>query len=326
VSLNLGGRVAAAAGRWAATMASQVGGPRLSILIFHRVLSQADPLFPVELDAARFERLMAGVAKSFNVLPLDQAVQRLARHELPARALAITFDDGYADNHDIALPILQRHGLTATVFVSTGFLNGGRMWNDTVIECLRLTKAQQVDLTEFGLAVVPLSNLTQRRQAIDSLLPIIKYKAPDERQPMLQRLHALCQHPELPTRLMMHSKDVRALHQAGIGIGAHTVNHPILCSLPDAQAEAEITRSRSQLQEMIDAPVPLFAYPNGKHGRDYDDRHAAICKRLGFSAALATTTGVSRPGDDLFHMRRYTPWQREPLRWSASLLAHHIRS
>jgi Polysaccharide deacetylase len=157
------------------------------------------------------------------------------------------------------------------------------------------------------------------------LLHIIKYETPAEREPAIKQLHVLCGQPELPNNLMMDSAEVRAQHHAGIGIGAHTVHHPILCSLSDEQAEQEIDQSRQRLQSLIGAPVPLFAYPNGKHGRDYDDRHAAICKRLGFSAAVATTNGVSRASGDLFHMRRFTPWQREPLRWSASLLAHHLR-
>src|SRR5436305_15020348 len=86
------------------------GGPRgrLSIMIFHRVLPAPDPLRPSEPDAARFEAEMRNVARWFNVVALGRAVQGLKDGSLPARALAVTFDDGYADNHDVALPILRR--------------------------------------------------------------------------------------------------------------------------------------------------------------------------------------------------------------------------
>ena len=110
---------------------------RLSILIFHRVLAQVDPLFPEEVDAARFDVICGWLRRWFNVLPLDAAVRRLRDGSLPRRAAAITFDDGYADNHDIALPILKKHGLPSTFFIATGFLDGGCMWNDTVIEAIR---------------------------------------------------------------------------------------------------------------------------------------------------------------------------------------------
>ena len=317
---------AAAAGRSVCALASVVGGPRLSILIFHRVLAQPDALFPEEGDAQRFDRLMAMVARTFRVLPLELAAAQLARRELPPRALAITFDDGYADNHDVALPILQRHGLTATFFVATGFLDGGRMWNDTVIECLRRTTADDVDLREFGLPVLPLRSAAQRRAAIDQLLPTIKYQTPAQREPLLHRLHVMCGAPPLPTDLMMRGEQVRALRLAGMGIGAHTVRHPILCSLPDAEAEREITQGREQLETLIDAPVTTFAYPNGKPGRDYDERHARMVRRLGFAAAVSTETGVSRAGDDLHQLKRYAPWDRTPLRWHARLVGHHLRA
>ena len=97
---------------------------RLSILIFHRVLAQPDPLFADVPDAVEFETKMRWVRDWFNVVPLARAADMLEAGTIPARALAITFDDGYADNEEVAAPILQRLGLTATFFVSTGFLNG----------------------------------------------------------------------------------------------------------------------------------------------------------------------------------------------------------
>ncbi|MFO0121490.1 MAG: polysaccharide deacetylase family protein, partial [Inhella sp.] len=101
---------------------------RLTVLIFHRVLTQPDPLFPGEMDAARFDAVCGWLASWATVLPLHTAVRQVRDGVLPARALAITFDDGYADNASVALPLLQKHGLCATFFVSTGYLDGGRMW------------------------------------------------------------------------------------------------------------------------------------------------------------------------------------------------------
>ena len=110
---------------------------RLSILIFHRVLPRPDPLCPDSPDASQFEAQMRWVRSWFNVLPLRRAVGMLYEGTIPARALAVTFDDGYADNEEIAAPILKRLGLGATFFVSTGFLEGDTMWNDRVIEAVR---------------------------------------------------------------------------------------------------------------------------------------------------------------------------------------------
>lgn len=313
------------AGRTAATCAAAVDGPRLSVLIFHRVLPVSDPIFPGELDAQRFARLMHIVARTFRVLPLDKAVALLASGKLPARALAITFDDGYADNHDVAMPILKGLKLSATVFVATGFLDGGRMWNDTVIECFRRTRAERVDLTELGLSPMPTISAIDRRLAIERVISIIKYQLPDMREPMLRHVHERCGRPDLPSNLMMRSQDLRSLDSGGIDVGAHTVNHPILSTLSDELACAEMKNSRDRLQALTDKPVTLLAYPNGQPEVDFDRRHATMAQNLGFAAAFSTRKGVSRQGDDLFSLPRYSPWERSAMRWSVSLVQHHLR-
>ena len=157
-------------------LASSTGGPKLSILIFHRVLPETDPLFPDEPDARRFDQMMGWVKTWFNVMPLDAAVNALKKRNLPARAMAITFDDGYADNRTIALPILKRHGLSATFFIATGYLNGGRMWNDTVIESIRKSQAKSLELDciksfdDSGLNSLPIRSLFEKRNAIQRIV------------------------------------------------------------------------------------------------------------------------------------------------------------
>ncbi len=294
---------------------------RLSILIFHRVLRQPDPIFPAEVDANRFDRFMRLVAANFRVLPLADAVDGLQQRRLPPRALSITFDDGYADNHAVALPILQRHGLTACFFIATGFLSGGRMFNDTVIECIRHCPHSQLDLAVLGLGVLPLQTPMQRAQAIAQVLPRIKYQSPDQRTQALALLQKACSPSHLPDDLMMTPEQVRALRAAGMEIGAHTVRHPILCQVDDATAERELFDSRAALQQMIQQPVTLMAYPNGQPDRDYALRHAQMAHRLGFSAAVTTAAGVARAGADVFQLPRFTPWDSRAAPWLARLVA-----
>lgn len=300
-------------------------GRCLSILMYHRVLPQPDPLFPSEVDAARFGAQMALLARSFNVLPLAEAAGRLREGRLPPRALAITFDDGYADNHDIALPILRKHGLSACFFVATSFLDGGRMWNDTVIECVRLSRRDAVDLAPFGLGRFPLGSPAQRRAAIDALLGVIKYQTVEQRVGSIEQLRALCDPAELPDDLMMRSDQVRGLHAQGMEIGAHTVRHPILCTLDADSARREMLDSRRQLENLVDASVTLFAYPNGRPDQDYVAAHVAIARDLGFEAAVTTAVGVSTSGADLHQLPRFTPWDRQPGRWLGRLAASRWR-
>ena len=294
---------------------------RLSILIFHRVLAQRDPLFPDELDAAGFDAVCGWVRAWFNVLPLDQAVRRLRTGTLPERALAITFDDGYADNHDQALPILLRHGLSATFFIATGYLDGGRMWNDTVIEAVRRSTRPSLPLHELGLSAdepMPLDSDASRRRAIDSAIRALMYRPREQRAGLADEFArwAGVAPSDAP---MMRSAQVAALHQAGMQIGAHTVSHPILAQLDEPAARAEIEEGKQALERLIGAEVGLFAYPHGRPGADYSAATVALVREAGFDAAVSTAWGAADAANDPFQLPRFTPWDRSRWRFGARL-------
>ncbi len=299
------------------TPAGQRG--RLSVLIFHRVAAEPDTIFPDEMHARRFDEVCGWLKSWFNVLPLDAAAPHLKAGTLPARAACITFDDGYADNHDVALPILQRHGLPATFFIATGFLDGGRMWNDTVIESVRLTRYTTLDLGELGCFAV--GTPAEKATAIGAIIGKIKYLPVAERLAAAQGIANAAQ-VSPPNNLMMTSAQVKAMRQAGMQIGAHTVSHPILARLSDAQARAEIKASKDFLEHLLGERVGLFAYPNGKPGEDYVPASVDVVRSLGFDAAVSTQWGASRTGDDPFQIKRFTPWDKTRLRFGARMLAN----
>ena len=283
----------------------------LSILIYHRVLARPDPLFPGEVDARLFELQLRLLRRFHAPLPLAEAVQRLRDGSLPPRAVAITFDDGYADNAQVALPLLQRHALHATFFIATGYLDGGQMWNDSVIEGVRHAPGAQLDLRAHGLGCLPVASLAQRRAAIATLLGQLKYLPFAQRQRLALHIRRLAG-PRRHASPMLSSAQLRELQAAGMGLGAHTASHPILSTLSATAARRDIANGKRQLEEALQTPVPLFAYPNGKAGRDYGAAHVDIVRSLGFTAAVATDWGVARPGDgtDLLQLPRFTPWDR----------------
>lgn len=299
-----------------------VGSPaghrgQLSIFIFHRVFVEQDPIFPQEMHARRFDEVCGWVKSWFNVLPLDGAVSRLREGTLPARAACITFDDGYADNHDVAMPILRRHGLSATFFIATSFLDGGRMWNDTVIESVRNAVANTLDLGELGR--FDRSTPPAQAAAIDAVIRKIKYMSIPDRMVVAQRIAGAAR-VEPSNSLMMTSNQVKAMRQAGMQIGAHTLSHPILARLGDDEARAEIVGSKEFLEHLLGEDVSLFAYPNGKPGQDYLPQHVAMVQQTGFDAAVSTAPGVSSSASDYFQLPRFTPWDRSRLRFGIRLL------
>lgn len=314
------------AARTVAALLSPAGDrARLSILIFHRVHEAPDSLFPEEVTAERFDRLLAALGAAFNLLPLPEAIERLRAGTLPSRPACITFDDGYRDNAEVALPILQRYGVHATFFIATGFLDGGRMWNDTLIETVRRSNAPALDLSRVGLGRVELGDTASRRRVAQELIRSVKHLAPAQREQAVAAV-AEAGAAALPTNLMMSSAQVKAMSAAGMEIGAHTVSHPILASTSDDEAEREIEQGRQRLQQITGESVRLFAYPNGRPGRDYRPEHVAMVRRLGFEAALSTASGVSTTHSDIFQLPRFTPWDLSNLRftWRAVANLRHV--
>ena len=296
---------------------------RLSILIYHRVLPEPDPMRQCEPDAHEFERQMALLANHFNVLPLAEAVERLQSGRLPRRSACVTFDDGYIDNAEIALPILQRRGVPATFFISTAFLDGGCMWNDTVIEAVRNASGPELDLGSVGLGCYAIENHSQRRQAAGQLLSALNYLPLDER---LERVAPVADSipASLPERMMMTREQVRALSNAGMDIGGHTVNHPILTSIDAEAARSEIGQGKEELAGITGLPVRVFAYPNGKPGQDYQREHIDIVRALGFEAAVSTSWGVANRTTDPYQLPRFTPWDRKPERFMLRLMQNTL--
>jgi len=293
---------------------------KLSILIYHRVLPEADPLFPSEATVDSFDTQMNLFKRLFNVLPLPEAVVRLNAGTLPARAACITFDDGYADNLTHALPILQKHGLHATFFIATAYLNGGRMFNDTVIESIRRCTHATLDLSERGLGTHELGSSSAKAQAIGKILPQVKYLPLDQREQVVTEISRRAGADRLPDDLMMTTEQLKALHAAGMEIGGHTHRHPILARLERNAARDEIAAGKDWLEDTLGTRVRLFAYPNGKPGSDYLPEQADIVRELGFEGAVSTQRGVSTCASDPFQLPRFTPWDVNATAYALRLL------
>lgn len=306
--------------------ATRLFSPRgtLSILIFHRVLAEPDSFNPDEIDASVFNRQVETLANCYQVLPLSEAVDALTANRLPARAAAITFDDGYADNFDVALPILQRHGVHATFFIASGFLDGGVMWNDKIIESIRHCESETLQLGPLGFGTLQLGQGAQRWQAAMNLIRQLKYLEPEPRE---QTVDAICRATRVkpPSNLMMTTSALRALASSGMEIGGHTVSHPILARLDPAAAEREIADNRSALEHITGQAIRLFAYPNGKPEQDYRREHVEAVRRLGFKAAVSTAWGVAHSRSDPYQLPRFTPWDTQPTKFALRLLQNQTR-
>lgn len=296
---------------------------RLNILIYHRVLDNLDPLDESIPDAKRFRWQMSLLQRYFNVLPLSKAVDLLYAGLLPSRSICITFDDGYRDNLEIAAPILKELGLPATLFIASDFLNIGIMWNDRIIEAVRNTSLDIVDLASLGLDVYHLNDVTKRRSTINGLLQRLKYLPIEERDRLTS---VICDRLGGGSigRLMLNPHEVLEIVKYGFQIGGHTVSHPILASMKAEESALEIGQGKADLEELLQDSIGIFAYPNGRPSTDYTSLHVQQVEETGFRAAVTTRTGVATGNDDRYQLPRFTPWDDAPVKFFFRLVLHGL--
>lgn len=283
-----------------------LGGERaaLPVLMYHRVLAEHDPLQSDIHTARTMDRQFQTLARCFKVMPLDEAAALLREGRLPPRAVSITFDDGYRDNHTLALPLLQKHGLTATFYVSSGFLNGGVMFHDVLVETVRHAPSGPLDLGLADAPKVTLGDVPSRIQALQTLVRQIKYLDPEQRAALSERLLQSLG-SKAPRHLMMDDAQVRDMARAGMSVGGHTHQHQILARLDEATAWQEICSNADTLSTLTGQRVTSFAYPNGKPGTDYGAPHVDMVRRAGFLNAVSTRNGVGLREAPRFELPRF---------------------
>src|SRR5574340_89149 len=169
------------------------------------------------------------------------------------------------------------------------------MWNDTVIDVIRKAEGPDLDLAQFKLGHYSVGTLEDRRRSLEQLLGKLKYLEPAKRENLANGLTAVTG-VQPPCDLMLTTGQVRALAEAGMTIGAHTVSHPILSRVAEHEAHAEMMESKTRLEAITGGKVTLFAYPNGKPGVDYTATHARLARETGFQAACSTGWGAATKG------------------------------
>ena len=286
---------------------------KLTIFLFHKVPLIPDPVLPNEMDLPAFEHLLDTVVSCFSVIPYEEAVAGLTNDCLPPRAACITFDDGYESWLQGVVPVLEKRQLHATFFITTGQFEGRALWHERIAHAVKNWPTEAVDISHPAFPVAQVQTPEQRTGVVLALENFLKYLTLEVRNELLVTLEqgagVTC---DQVTRMSV--ADLKAIHQRGFGIGAHTVDHPILTYCDEVQALHEIGAAREILEGYIGAPVRSFAYPNGRPYADYSASHVELVKRAGYASAVTTQPGVGVPGRSVFQIPRVTPWAKAPLR------------
>lgn len=265
------------------------------ILTYHRIHPEPSS---ISVSPAAFELQMRTLRELFHPISLTELVWRLERRSpLPAGAVVVTFDDGFVDNYQTALPILKAYDIPATFYVATGMIEErAYYWFDRV----RLGLRSEAEVVQAWPALAPLIAGKPRDAQIALVTEALKREASRTAKELLD---AVCEPLEPPERLTMTWDEVRALADAGMEIGSHTVTHPILSRQRLEEAEWELRHSKAVLEARTGSPVLHFAYPNGQP-RDYSPVIARMVQEAGYRSATSMIPGLAGARSSLFELER----------------------
>lgn len=286
-------------------------------MMYHRVARVAHDPWQLAVRPDRFAEQIEALVHLRRVVPLRWLAAQLAQGRVPRKVAAVTFDDGYADVLAEARPILERYGCPATVFLVTGVIGKScAFWWDELSRIVLETPLLPAEL-EMEIAgrmhrwrtngwLVGSANdgvgdglALTRKQLHDELWRLLRPLEPEPRWELLKRLctWAGIEIEAKSVHRPLDAEEVRRLAKPGfIDIGAHTVTHPALSLLDEANQRSEIEGSRAACEELIGEPIHTFAYPFG----DFDDATAACVRDSGFACACTTVPGrVSMRSDPM---------------------------
>lgn len=244
---------------------------QVPVLTYHRICDYDDSFErDVELVSATpagFDKQLAFVAKHFTTVTTQQLLEHIqGGTELPDNPLLITFDDGFADNFYEAFPLLVKHGLVATFFVSTSYLETDNpFWFDSLVGIYLCATNKEIDIPILGIKDRLDESFTTRKALAIQRLTVFKELDNQQRLAALEQLkHYPGYMPESKLALPMSHEMVLEMHKAGMGFGSHSANHPILTSLRSAEGIArEISESKVQLDQLLGEEANTISYPEG---------------------------------------------------------------
>lgn len=286
--------------------------PCLIILNYHRIGSPDGNEFDDGVFSATpgaFRSQMRYLRENF-ALPTLEEVVKLHDEGFPLRRpmALVTFDDGYRDNFQVALPILRDLGVQATFFIATGYLEEPCLpWWDHVAYVIKKTRRERFTMDYPRPLTVDLRRCS-RQSALKALLRVYKDAEQIRQADFLSELESRggvkVDARPLGQGLFMSWEELRTMLAAGMSIGSHTHTHQRLASLTDANQEDELVRSKQTLERELETPIVTVAYPIGGR-KAFNAVTKNLAKAAGYRLGFTYYGGINRPGHaDPFDLRR----------------------
>lgn len=315
------------------------------ILMYHRITDTLPDPWRCCVSPQHFAEQLELIRREFHPVPFSRfpAIRGSEKFSPTGRRpIAVTFDDGYADNLHTALPLLQRYEIPATVFITTENISRqGEFWSDEMERILlqpgRLPQHLQLSIAgrpfEWDLKqhaeysetacranlhwnALSSVNPTQRHSLFRELYPLLQPLTDPMRDEFLHQLRELAgiKSERRETHRFITTKELQQLAQNElIEIGAHSVTHSPLSSLTETEQRKEIRDSKQMLENTLARPIRNFAYPYG----DYNQLSVELVRQAGFERACTTYSTAVRKSSDCFELPRVQvqDWKTKEFRW-----------
>lgn len=313
------------AGRWA----KQQINPRGVILMYHRIAEERFDPWNLCVTPDHFaEQLDVLQSTNVRVMHLHELAASLASGKIPKRSVVITFDDGYLDNLENARPVLDRHGIPATVFVASGYVGSeGEFWWDAMERILlmpgKLPEKLEVEIAgerrswdlngdatwteadaERYREWKPYTQAqTARQRLYQELRKVVLRDGPAERARIIAELLTWAGIPSTarPERRILDDDGLRRLAADDlIDIGGHSITHPELANLSVPEQDHELRTSKDRLEQILGREVTALAYPHGSCSADTK----RLAEAAGYGFACGTQRRPVQRGTDLYELPR----------------------
>ena len=296
------GRVLRAAARFAK--------PRAVVLTYHSVVEEPERTansIRISQSRASFESQMSALARRFNPVSIEE-VRRFAAEgqPLPPWSAAVTFDDGFADNHDVVLPILSRYGIPATFYIMVNAVETGTPpWYCRLNFAFNTTTVPEWKHPENG-RTFEITSADGRKAALTVAWDLGAARSGSAQEQLIHQIEESLRVEPLDARsgLMMNWNQVRALKKAGHIIGGHTLSHPNLAHVTEAEARSEIRGCKERLEEELGEPIQHFSYPHPALNPQWTPQTFQITREAEFRSAVLTKHGAVLPGDEPLSLKR----------------------
>jgi peptidoglycan/xylan/chitin deacetylase (PgdA/CDA1 family) len=298
-------------------------GASAAILMYHSVMpdpaAQGDSLGGIVHSEEQFRAQMDLLRRDYHPISLDDVVKKLKTGEpSPKHSVVVTFDDGYADNFEVAMPILNQLGIPATFYVTVDCVEQRRLpWPSRLRYAFRRTEFS-VWIDRRGNSW-PLQNFDSRERAYLASCDECCQLSGQPQEEYVRRVEK-----QFGTAvsadsgsLMMNYEQIRSLHRNGHIVGSHTMTHPNMAYIGEHDAKTELAESKQRLEQALQAPVGHFSYPCPAMTPHWSEQTVAQSRLVGYDSAVTTNGGVTRCGDNPLALKRIRPTKSaEGLRWN----------